>query len=169
MKLVDIAALVPDAIIDLRYATTNNITNRILYTSKEQSMPQLDKPAALSLVTVAALLREQSYRLVIWDAYRPTEVQIALLAAESDNRYVNPKSNHCLGLATDITIADKAGNYLDMGTDFDEFSPAAHSDYNDLTTEQTTNRQILESAMTAAGFKQWPYEWWHFDYDTAKK
>lgn len=31
-----------------------------------------------------------------------------------------------------------------------------------ITEEQTANRNILKIAMENAGFKSYPYEWWHY-------
>jgi D-alanyl-D-alanine dipeptidase len=164
MDLIALPALIPDLIIDLRYATPNNIAKKSLYVTPSQCIPKLDKAAANMLTVAADLLRQQSCRLVVWDAYRPQSVQATLLSLEPDSRYVNPKSNHCRGLAVDVTLADMQSNYLDMATDFDDFSPLAHSDVAGLTPAQTRNRAILFSAMSTVGFIQWPYEWWHFDH-----
>ncbi|GAC1500163.1 MAG: hypothetical protein NVS1B10_03540 [Candidatus Saccharimonadales bacterium] len=66
-------------------------------------------------------------------------------------------------MAVDVTLADQQGNYLDMGTDFDEFSLRAHANYEQLSKDQISNRQLLVDGMISASFRQWPYEWWHFD------
>jgi D-alanyl-D-alanine dipeptidase len=73
-------------------------------------------------------------------------------------------SNHLKGLAVDLTLANYDGTYLDMGTDFDDFSERAHVDSALITPDQQANRKILQTAMEAHGYKPWPYEWWHFDY-----
>lgn len=162
MNLVELKPLLPaDVIFDLRYATPDNIAAKILY---EKPIAKLDEVAARQLVGVAKALGEQSMRMVIWDAYRPPEIHQQLLAANSDPRYVLDDSNHPKGLAVDVTLARLDGQYFDMGSDFDDFSPRAHVDAEGLTRQQADNRQLLRAVMSQAGFRQWPYEWWHFDY-----
>lgn len=161
MQLVLLRPLLPDAIFDLRYASPRNIVGRPLYSELDA---ELEEEAAQQLVLVADLLRKQSLRLVIWDAFRSLDVQRQLLAVNSDEKYVLEESNHCKGLAVDVTLADERGRLLDMGTDHDDFTPKAHSDATDLTDEQFANRQALTATMQQAGFSQWPYEWWHFDF-----
>lgn len=161
MELVQITQHIPDLIVDMRYASNRNITGKVLYSSWE---PQLQVPAAHALQAVADNLRAHNLRLVVWDAFRPLEAQRELLAINNDNKYVLEDSKHCKGLAIDVTLADSQGAYLDMGTDHDDFSPKAHVGAQDLSEKQKANRKLLSQAMYAAGFVEWPYEWWHFDY-----
>ena len=162
VNLVNISDLIPDAIIDLRYAGVHNITGVVLY-SENKAM--IDEVVAIALSKVADLLRTKRLRLVIWDAYRPLKVQEKLRAISTDDRYVAKNSNHTKGRAVDVSLADQGGKYLDMGTSYDVFSLKAHSDFKDLSDLQILNRQVLGSSMISAGFKQWPYEWWHFDFN----
>src|SRR5947209_8620706 len=127
MQLVELTSVVPDVLVDLRYALPANFTGHILY-DETQAVAQLDTPAARALATAAELLRAQELKLVIWDAYRPEHIQQELRAVLSDDHYVAPDSNHCRGLAVDVTLAGANGALLDMGTDFDEFSELAHLD-----------------------------------------
>jgi len=160
-ELLDITEYIEDAILDVRYATTNNFAGQRLY--KKQAA-WLRREPLQKLVTVAAELRKQDYRLVIFDAYRPKSVQDKLRSVCSDNDYVEPVSNHCRGITVDLTLANEAGVLLDMGTDYDDFSPKAHSGTKLISGEQQANRKILAEAMLKQGFAVHPYEWWHFDY-----
>lgn len=162
MELVTLTDYIPDLLVDMRYAGSNNISEKPI---SNISMPKLDKMAAMALVKVADGLQAQGLRLLVWDAYRSPETQKVLLAVMPNRHYVSRKSLHCRGLAVDITLVDKLGNPLDMGTDHDDFSERAHIDFVDLTPQQLENRHALAIAMTHLGhFKQWPYEWWHFDF-----
>lgn len=163
MDLVDIAAFVPDVIIDLRYATPNNITHRVLYNQKNPKA-KLSRVAALRLASAAEEFSQHGLKIVVWDGYRSLAVQKKLLGANNDQRYVLEESKHCKGLAIDLTLAKRNNKLLDMGTDYDDFTEKAHVTANCLTPEQVSNRQILLTTMQRNGFKQWPYEWWHFDY-----
>lgn len=55
-----------------------------------------------------------------------------------------------------------ADTSIDMGTGFDCFDPLAATASPDITAEQKDNRQLLLSAMQAAGFVNLPEEWWHY-------
>lgn len=156
-----IQSTIPDAIIDLRYATANNVTGKVLY---HRVNAVLRRPVLVALTMAAGNLREHGYRLVIWDAYRPLAVQSELRKVCSDEQYVAEVSNHCRGISADLTLANEAGKYLDMGTDYDNFSERAHQDTALITSEQAANRQILKQAMVYAGFTPLSSEWWHFDF-----
>jgi D-alanyl-D-alanine dipeptidase len=73
--------------------------------------------------------------------------------------------SHESGRSVDVTLAD--GHYgwlVDMGTDFDDFSPRSLAYAKDgVTAQQQANRERLRSAMTAGGFTVYTGEWWHFD------
>lgn len=161
MQLVDLRTMIPDAIVDLRYATTDNITGIKLY---DHLIPELDHAAASALALAASVLRKNGYRLVIWDGYRTQDVQKQLRAVDIGGQYVLEDSNHCKGLAIDLTLVNREGEVLDMGTEFDTFTPKAHVGTTEITPEQASNRAILADAMLSSGFKEWPYEWWHYDY-----
>jgi D-alanyl-D-alanine dipeptidase len=124
----------------------------------------LVESAAQQLAKAAELFAGQLLRLVIWDAYRPEAVQEQLRAVNADERYVLSESNHTKGLAIDLTLATPDGVYLPMGSDFDDFSERAHTDFVDLTEVERTNRSQLRQVMEQVGFQGWPYEWWHFNY-----
>lgn len=79
----------------------------------------------------------------------------------------NPEcpSPHLTGGSVDVTIVDANGNPLDMGTEFDDFSDRAHTHYfEEHDSPIRDNRRLLLSVMTRAGFTNFPYEWWHFDF-----
>lgn len=80
--------------------------------------------------------------------------------------FVNPVdlAPHCAGAAIDLTVVGSDGNELDMGTKFDGFTKKAYTDSPLITKGQKHNRQILISAMTNAGFANFPAEWWHWSY-----
>jgi D-alanyl-D-alanine dipeptidase len=139
------------------------------------------QPEALSKLYKASELLSKSHpelKLLIWDAARPRRIQQVLwdkadIPLPERSQYVaNPESGsiHNYGCAIDLTLADSAGNPLDMGTDYDDFSETAHIDNEEelvskgvLTDLQVQNRAILRSVMTKAGFIPIRSEWWHFD------
>ncbi|GBD93012.1 D-alanyl-D-alanine dipeptidase [bacterium BMS3Abin05] len=160
---VEAASVDSTIIIDLRYATPNNFTGRVLY-----KIPRcfLRKSVAERLARVQRKLREKGLGLKIWDGYRPLSVQKKMWAIVPDSRYVaNPKhgSRHNRGAAVDVTLVDSTGMELHMPTGFDDFSPKAHRDWMGDDSLAIHNRRILEDAMTSEGFIPLSTEWWHFD------
>jgi D-alanyl-D-alanine dipeptidase len=81
--------------------------------------------------------------------------------------YIASRSRHNLGLAIDLTLADRAtGRELEMGTPFDTFSPAAHT--ANATGTAAANRRRLQAAMESEGFTNYDQEWWHFSYEVPR-
>jgi len=166
--LIVVADVIPDAVIDLKYATTDNFAGEALYPS---GVCKLRRAVVTRLAKAAKLLRAQDRRLLIWDCYRPRSVQQILWDRATDRRYVaNPKngSRHNRGAAVDLALVDKDGAAVTLPTKFDEFSKAAHRD-RALVGDKGIEAKRLEAAMKKAGFVGIPLEWWHFDApDSAK-
>jgi D-alanyl-D-alanine dipeptidase len=149
--LVDVAKLIPDAVIDMRY--------------DPHATCRLRRDVARRLVKVAARLRKDKRRLLIWDCYRSPELQQQLWERTPDERYVaNPKkgSRHSRGAAIDLALVDADGEPVVLPTAFDEFSEAAHRKHA-LKGETGIEARRLERAMTKQGFVGLSTEWWHFD------
>ncbi len=70
---------------------------------------------------------------------------------------------HCTGAAIDLTIADKNGIELDMGTPLNSID-AASSHAAKLPSPACENRALLLSLMLDAGFAPHAMEWWHYSY-----
>lgn len=148
------------------------------------------------LVEVANNL-PSNYYLVIFDGWRSFDTQKALyettkqqfkplfenevellshiekfVAKPSKNQ--NTPSPHYTGGAVDLTIAYN-NVWLNMGTEFDDFTEKASSLYyenkENLTKkdlEIRNNRRLLRNSMEHVGFCMNPEEWWHFDYGNAR-
>ncbi len=164
-ELVPVRDYAPNVDVSLAYATTNNITGRKLYESPTRCL--LDQPTAKKLAKAQTYLEKRGKKLRIWDAYRPTKVQLALWRAADGSEYVaDPRlwwSKHCSGRAVDVTLVDlETGAELVMPTKFDDFSKAASSNYKGRNKEIRENLVLLKRAMTQAGFRGIEMEWWHF-------
>lgn len=160
--LIDVQALVPDAVLDIRYATERNLTGRRLYPF---AAAFLRRSTAEKLAKAAAALREKGLRLVIYDAYRPLSAQKALWNAKPDARFVaDPAkgSSHNRGGAVDAALADAAGEPLPMPSDFDHFGPLARHGADGAPPAARRNAETLKTAMEAAGFVSLADEWWHY-------
>jgi D-alanyl-D-alanine dipeptidase len=166
--LVDVAEVVGDAVIDMRYATADNFTGTVLY---PVARCKLRRAVAARLARAASALRAHDRRLVLWDCYRPTSIQQELWKRVPDPRYVaDPKvgSKHGRGAAVDVALADKDGTLVALPTKFDDFSEAAHRDHA-LAGDAGAEARRLAQAMTGASFQPLATEWWHFDApDSAK-
>lgn len=166
--LIDVTTVLPDAVLDLRYATADNFTGKPLY---PVARCKLRRAVAARLVKAAQVLRAQDRRLLLWDCYRPSSIQYELWKRVPDPRYVaDPKvgSKHGRGAAVDVALVDKAGKPVPLPTRFDDFTEAAHRDHA-LAGDPGAEARRLEAAMTDAGFLPMPTEWWHFDApDSAK-
>ncbi len=159
-QLEDIHDVIPVSILDIRYATANNFTGVQLY---RQPAAWLRPEPLTQLAKAAKFFDKHGYQIVVFDAYRSPIVQEKLKSVCNDTDYVADISNHCRGITVDLTLALN-GQYVDMGTEYDDFSPRAHANYTGLAPEQLANRQLLTEVMTQLGFVQHPNEWWHFDY-----
>jgi D-alanyl-D-alanine dipeptidase len=84
-------------------------------------------------------------------------------------------SPHITGGAVDLTIVDKMGFCLPMGTGFDETSEKSATVWYEKKFESKEamsedemdalhNRRLLYYVMHKAGFTNYPDEWWHYDY-----
>ncbi len=166
---VDVVLQIPDAIVDLKYATTDNFLKRAFYESKRCL---LRRSVAKRLEKAADLLRKKTLRLVLWDCYRPLHVQEAMWAAHPVRGEVAPPqsgSNHNRGAAVDVTLADLSGTYLEMPTKFDHFGKDAWRNAALRSKTATKNREVLKDAMARAGFSGIRREWWHYNAPKPKR
>lgn len=163
----ELIRLDPTIALDIRYATTNNFVGTKMYTCGKCYL----KPAvAKSLLKVHQALRKKGMGLKMYDCYRPLSVQWALWKKVPDARYVaDPRkgSMHNRGSAVDLTIVDRNGNELDMGTTYDYFGIEAYTDNKNLPAKVLANRKILQDLMLANDFRMTRTEWWHFSYTRA--
>ena len=142
----------------------------------------MTKKSLKALSVAADDLRNQGYRLLIWDTYRPQKAVDNFVRWIKDpndigdktfypelqksdlikGNYIATKSGHSRGSTVDLTLVKKDGSFVDMGGTFDLFSEISHPNYSQLTQEQKQNRKILRDAMIKAGFKGIESEWWHY-------
>jgi D-alanyl-D-alanine dipeptidase len=162
---VDIRTVVPDAIVDLRYATADNFVGVQLYPADARCL--VHESLAPGLATAAAALRAQGSTLVFWDCYRPHAVQVRMFDVVPNPAWVakpGPYSrSHETGRSVDVTLAE-GGRPVDMGTGFDDFSSRATAYATDgVSAVAQANRARLRTAMAAGGLAVYSGEWWHFD------
>lgn len=163
-KLIEVTSeKVPGLVLEIRYATEQNITGKKIYTDKRA---WLREETIRKLAQVARELEEKGYRLVLWDGWRPASAQKVLWAAKPDGRFLTPPnriSRHTRGTSVDVSLADRNGKIVEMPSDHDEFTDRADEDFSDVPKEVAQRARLLRKAMFRAGFSGVPDEWWHYD------
>jgi zinc D-Ala-D-Ala dipeptidase len=137
----------------------------------------------------------KGWNFKIWDGYRALDVQDRLykelwrVRAEENPDWDEPAlkeavekfvafpsfdplapSPHNTGGAVDLTIVDRGGNELDMGTYFDEFHERSYGDYFETGTHEPgaedfqKNRNLLREILAEEDFAPYQWEWWHFSF-----
>lgn len=157
-----------DFIMDMKYATADNFLKAQVYDCAECF---LRYKTVKSLLEANERFLKKGYRIKIYDCYRPLDIQKRMWAIVSNPEYVaDPKkgSIHNRGGAVDITLVDKKGKELDMGTAFDYFGVEASHQYSNLSDEVIANRKLLKKMMLRSGFKSFDSEWWHYNIKNAK-
>jgi len=186
--LVDIASLVPDIALDIRYAGRENFVGAPV-DGYEAPKCYLRTAAAEALARIESDLRRDGLRLKLFDCYRPARAVAHFVrwAADLDDQrtkaahypdldkrlllgdYIAPVSGHSRGFTVDLTLqrCEAAGRCapLDMGTPFDFFDPLANTADPRITGDQRANRARLVEAMRAGGFANYAMEWWHYTLD----
>lgn len=149
-------------VLDLAYATANNIAGRAIY---DRAHCLLHRDAEACRRKAVILAAASGLRLKIFDAFRPHEAQVLLWETAPDRAYVaDPAigSNHTRGTAVDLTLVDAQGIELDMGTGFDDMTSASHHFSTKVSAQAQSNRQLLLRTMEDAGFAHLAHEWWHY-------
>lgn len=175
--LVDVSMLDTTIRVQLVYATPDNFMGEAVYSGITRAW--LHPDAAGKLVKAQRLLQKEhpEFTLVVYDAARPMAVQRKMWSLVRGTDKVNYVSNpanggglHNYGMAVDVTILDRTGEPLPMGTPFDFFGEEAHTtqeeallDTGKITRQEFDNRRLLRRIMKQAGFRTIPYEWWHFN------
>ncbi|MCB9053012.1 MAG: M15 family metallopeptidase [Lewinellaceae bacterium] len=160
----DLTLLDNSILIDMRYATEDNFVKERMY---ECGRCFLRPEVARAVVAAHRELQQQGLVLKMLDCYRPHPIQWKLWNKVPDRRYVSdPRkgSMHNRGAAVDLTLADRTGQELDMGTPYDFFGPEAHPSYQALPDSVLANRRLLRETMIRYGFKPIRTEWWHYSF-----
>jgi D-alanyl-D-alanine dipeptidase len=128
------------------------------------------------------------YRLLLVEGYRPYELQeryftgyrqhLETLDPTLDgresfrlaSRYVSPPvvAPHVSGAAIDLTLMDRAGEQVDMGTVInatpEDSAGGCYFSADNISSEARHHRDVLAAALTSAGLVNYPTEWWHWSF-----
>lgn len=157
------------------------------------------RKSALEALLKAKSFLPKGFNFKIWDCQRSREIQIRMMVSFKRRlELAYPKASkkkiiklvelfggdwpplvvvktiggHRYGGAFDLTVIDSWGNELYMGTDHDDLTPKARTNYFEnrmvltlLDREAKKNRRLMIKVMKKAGFKNYAPEWWHWGYD----
>lgn len=151
-----------------------------------------DRKEVLAKIGVAERLEKASqllptgFHLKIHSAYRPRTEQMELwnrkyeemkkrfpqltedeIIIQTKRVVADPRmgfGGHQTGGAVDITLCDDEGCDYDMGSQISDKGSIIITHSKEVSELAHRNRTILLSAMTQAGFINYPMEWWHFCY-----
>lgn len=170
MSLVKITEATHAVHLDLKYATSDNFTGEPVYQYAECYL----RPEAEQLLIKARnLALIQGWYLRIFDAFRPSQSQWKLWNHTPDPDFLaDPRrgSPHSRGVAIDLTLVDiHTHQALDMGTDFDTFSPKSHHGNTKISATAQKNRLLLMGLMSTAGWDFYKNEWWHYQMFDARQ
>lgn len=169
MSLVRITPDLYSVDIALAYATSQNVTGQPIY---GQAHCYLHQDAAAALGRAIALAAPLGLKFRLFDAFRPPEAQWVLWNHAPNSDFVaDPRkgSPHSRGVAIDLTLIDGAGQELDMGTPFDDFTERSHHARTDISPDAQRNRLLLLGLMSAAGWDFYSKEWWHYQLFNARR
>ncbi len=162
--LVRVQDVDPNIIVELRYATEDNFTGKVVYPN---GICVLRESTAQKLANASKELTERGYRIKVWDAYRPIYVQRIFYEIVPDSRFVaNPDkggSKHNRGTAVDVTLVDMEGNELEMPSGFDDFTGKGSRNNKDISENAKRNVEMLTNVMVKNGFTTISTEWWHYN------
>lgn len=179
---VYIRDVIPSIREDIRYAGDHNFLGRPVdgYCIARSVCTE---ECAQALKKAAEAFKADGFTLLIYDAYRPQRavdhfvrwsLDLEDTAAKAEfypqlekselfeRGYIARRSGHSRGSTVDLTLLDAFGAPLDMGGEFDWFSPVSGHAYADLTPAQKQNRAYLKRIMEESGFSPYSEEWWHY-------
>jgi D-alanyl-D-alanine dipeptidase len=162
---VDIKNYSSKFLFDFKYATTDNFLKQKVYDCEKCL---LRYGTLKKMLAAQKDFEELGYRVILFDCYRPHDVQKKMWAIFPNASYVADPAKgsiHNRGGAIDLTLADQNGKELDMGSAFDHFGKESHHDYDQLTFEVKERRKVLKTIMEKNGLKGIASEWWHYQDD----
>ncbi len=170
--LADAARFVPDAVIDLRYATASNFLGRAVYPPGARCL--LLRPVAERLSRAADRLRARGLRLravrLLPAARRPARDVAAHASQAGSSPIPRSGSNHNRGAAVDVGLVRPGRLGVELPTAFDAFGPRARAGATaGVSADRAPQPRSLRAAMEAEGFRVNPMEWWHFDAPEARR
>lgn len=180
---VDAASVVPGLVVDMRYYGDTNFVGRRI-AGYEAPVCLLTREAARAVGKAQEQLKAFGLGLKVYDCYRPKQAVADFAAWAKDLGdtkrkavqypnvdksklfelgYIAERSGHSRGSTLDLTLVDlRTRAELDMGSGYDLFDPVSWPSDQTVSAAARDNRMLLQTVMTANGFKPLKEEWWHF-------
>lgn len=156
----------------------------------------MGRASAVKALARAKRFLPKRYTFKIWDCKRPYAVQALMIESFKKRlrqlygdlspqdkkrllirfsgglvRKVARLDTHRNGGSFDLTIVDRRGHELWMGTDHDDLTKKAAMDYYEekkaltiMEKEARKNRRLFKKVLKKAGFENYTPEWWHWSY-----
>lgn len=176
--------VIPNIILDIRYATKNNFTGQVVK-GYEKGVAIATQKASEVLKKVNEELNLKGYNLKIFDSYRPVKAvrffeewsrkkedceRIKKIYYPNFQRHAligkyiaGGFSSHNRGSTVDLTIVNLENQKeLDMGTIFDFLDEKSHTNALNIPNHCKKNRFLLQDVMERNGFQNLWKEWWHY-------
>jgi D-alanyl-D-alanine dipeptidase len=175
-----------ESLVDLRSYPEILIDNR---KSEDSQSFYLARRSIAERLRAATKNLPKGIRFLVIEAHRPLELQKQYFGQYSEelktdhpnwdekrifdeaSKYIAPPEivpPHSTGGAIDLTLTDKDGKELDMGTlvngDPEKTVNTCFTNAENISDIAKRNRKILITALSEAGFVNYPTEWWHWSY-----
>ena len=169
------------------YNKSDNLFGRPIYSDLGLTEGYVHSDMIPLLQDLNERLLKESFYLLIYDAYRPKNVQIEMWNILPDSRYVAPPekgSKHNRGCAIDCYLLDKNKTPLDFPTTPDGYYMGCRNNLEEwliylekashsfiCSPEESIkqrNREKLLSLMEKSGFISLDEEWWHYELPNAE-
>ncbi|MFJ9814901.1 M15 family metallopeptidase [Streptomyces sp. NPDC101151] len=146
------------------------------------------RSGAIKRLLQAQRLLPAGIRFLVVEGYRPPDLQrryfesyaatmreahpgaAPAVIRELASAYISPPevAPHVSGGAVDLTLCTEDGTELPLGTEVnatpEESEGACRTAALDISDEARTNRALMDRALAATGFVNYPTEWWHWSY-----
>jgi D-alanyl-D-alanine dipeptidase len=174
-----------EPLVDVRAASAIRVDPRLA--DPAGAFAHLRRTVARRLLAVQERL-PHGLRLLMIEGYRPHALQRQYFEASLEElreacpgwsedrlraetaRYISPPevAPHVAGAAVDVTLCTAAGAELPMGTEVNATpvgtAGPCYLDSPDVSPDEAANRKVLATALSSAGFVNYPTEWWHWSY-----
>lgn len=152
------------------YATNNNFVGKAVY---PEDMPIiLNKVVWDKLTKMNNELKLKGKSITIYDAYRPIQIQkifwdffYEVHGYHDETLVANPEKygTHNIKInAVDIFISNIDGSYIELPSEFDDFTEKANIYYDKCSEDAKKNRDLLINTAKEYGLMVSENEWWHF-------
>ena len=145
-EMMDVRYICPDIKIQLLWAYPDNVLGKQFYPVE---VCLIQKSTAEKLAVASAIFKQDGYRIVLYDAYRPYSVSVEFYDIVQDGRFVaNPANNpstHNRGAAVDISLEDiDTGELVEMYSKIDTFNISSLRNLPDIYEYKKASKRYNE-------------------------